>query len=69
MSKPATPEFLFDARTVDRHIKEGRTTQAEYDAFLASLPDEADEAVDSDVRFVVRGRLLATSGIVEEEDN
>lgn len=69
MSKATIDESLFDSRTVDRHIKEGRTTQAAYDAFLASLPDDAAECVDSDVRFIVRGRMLATNGITEEIDD
>ena len=69
MSKAPIDESLFDSRTVDRHISEGRTTQAAYDAFMAGLPDEADECVDSDVRFIVRGRILATSGITEEIDD
>ena len=69
MSKPNTDEALFDSRTVDRHINEGRTTQEAYDAYLAALPDEAAESTDSDVRFVVRGRILATSGTGEEDDN
>ncbi len=67
-SAPAIDENLFDARTVDRHIAEGRTTQAAYDAFMASLPDDSEEAAPSEVRFVVRTRVLATRGIEEEEN-
>ncbi len=65
-------ESLFDGRTVDRHIAEGRTTKEAYEAYLASLPDDTEEAVESEVRFVVRGRVLAThlaNQGVEEDEN
>ena len=64
---PYTAASLFDSRVVDRHIAEGRTTQAAYDAFLASLPDEADEAELSELKFVVRGRALASTGSDDDE--
>lgn len=65
---PAVDINLFDARVVDRHIAEGRTTQEAYEAFLASMPDESEEAAPAEVRFVVRGRVLATRGIEEDEN-
>ena len=64
---PYTAESLFDARVVDRHIAEGRTTREAYEAHLASLPDESAEGVPSELRFVVRGRALATNGSGEDE--
>ena len=70
MTKSTIEEALFDSRTVERHIAEGRTTREAYEAFLASMPDEADECLDSDVRFVVRGRIMATAAPSgEEEEN
>jgi hypothetical protein len=60
-------EALFDSRVVDRHIKEGRTSTEAYEAWLASQPDLSEECAPSDVRFVVRGRALATAGVEEEE--
>jgi hypothetical protein len=65
---PSVDDALFDSRVVDRHIKEGRTTQAAYESYLSSLPDESEECVQSDVRFHVRGRILATPGVDEEEN-
>ncbi len=62
-----TAECLFDSRVVERHIAEGRTTQVAYDAYLAGLTDEAEEVVESDLRFTVRGRPLATAGYDEDE--
>ncbi len=62
-----TAASLFDSRVVDRHISEGRTTQKAYDAYLAGLPDEADEGAESELKFVVRGRALATNGSNDDE--
>jgi len=64
---PYTAESLFDSRVVDRHISEGRTTQEAYQAYLASLPDESAEGTASELRFVVRGRALATNSSDEDE--
>jgi hypothetical protein len=38
----------FDKRTVARHVKSGRLTQAEVDQFLAGLPDVSDKVMDRD---------------------
>lgn len=64
---PYSEESLFDERVVERHIAEGRTTREAYAAYLAGLPDDSAEVVESDLRFTVRGRPLATSGIVEDD--
>lgn len=64
---PYSAESLFDSRVVERHIAEGRTTKEAYEAYLASLPDETEEGVQSDLRFTVRGRPLATGGYEEDE--
>jgi len=56
----STPdESNFDVRHVERFIAEGKVTRAEYDAWLAALPDSADAADTSAVRFTVSdpGRL------------
>lgn len=60
-------ESLFDSRVVDRHISEGRTTREAYEAYLAGLPDETEEGTLSELRFVVRGRALATNGSDDDE--
>ncbi len=64
---PYTVESLFDSRVVERHIAEGRTTEAAFQAHLDALPDEAAEQVESELRFVVRGRTLATVGSDDDE--
>jgi len=67
LPQPYSEESLFDARVVDRHIAEGRTTRAAYEAYLASLPDDAAACSESDLRFVVRNRPMATAGHVEDD--
>lgn len=37
------PERFFDNRTVKRHIRRGHVSQAEYDVFVAALPDVTDK--------------------------
>lgn len=37
-----------DVRTVERYLAKGRITQEDYQKFLASLPDLADEAEEVD---------------------
>lgn len=48
-----TDESKFDVRHVERFIAEGKLTRAEYDAWLAQLPDSGDQAEASSVRFTV----------------
>ena len=64
---PYSEDAIFDSRVVERHIAEGRTTQEAYTAYLKSLPDETEEVIQSDLRFHVRGRPLATAGYEEDE--
>jgi len=64
---PYSEESLFDSRVVERHIEEGRTTTEAYEAYLASLPDETEEVIHSELRFTVRNRPLATAGYDEDE--
>jgi len=42
---------LFDVRVVKRNRRDGSSNQAEHEAFLASLPDEAEEAVETETRM------------------
>lgn len=39
----------FDVRVVDYNLTHGKITREEYDAFLATLPDSASNAVESNV--------------------
>ncbi len=36
-------QFLYDVRIVDRNLKEGKITQAEYKKYLKSLDDAEDK--------------------------
>jgi|JI10StandDraft_1071094.scaffolds.fasta_scaffold1690726_2 hypothetical protein len=42
----------FDVRIQEHQIRRGAVTRAELNAHLDSLPDDADQAVESHVRFV-----------------
>lgn len=45
MSNQTTPAaLLFDRRLLDRNLRKGYLTQAQFDAQLATLPDCADNA-------------------------
>jgi hypothetical protein len=46
----------FDVRTIERYLAEGKVTRADYDAYLAALPDDADESVESSVQFSSNAR-------------
>lgn len=52
-------ERLFDVRTIDRNLKKGLISEAEYQAYLASLPDAATKGtrvVAEYVEGVLAGR-------------
>jgi len=38
------PEHLFDSRTVERNLKNGRITRREYESFMGHLPDTASKS-------------------------
>jgi len=41
----------FDIRVVPHHMRRGELTDEEYEAFLATLPDDADECVPTETTF------------------
>jgi hypothetical protein len=41
----------FDVRVVKRNLREGSTNQSEYEAYLSTLPDEAEEGVETETRM------------------
>ena len=51
MSKPIN-ERMFDSRVVERHIARGLVTREQYDAYIASLQDDAEAGEQSEVQFV-----------------
>ncbi len=42
---------IFDVRTIEHKLRRGDVTKADYQAYLASLPDESEEAAESETRF------------------
>lgn len=56
----ATNERVFDVRTLERSLDRGLITREDYDAYLANLPDVADNAAALEAEFV--------EGVLSEED-
>jgi len=42
---------LFDTRVVKRNLRNGSTSKTDLDAYLATLPDEAEEALETETRM------------------
>lgn len=51
MAPKMPEETLFDVRLVERHIRQGLTTRADYEAYLKKLADveEQRDVIDMDV--------------------
>jgi hypothetical protein len=47
-------ERLFDKRVVERNIKRGKITRAQYEAWLASLEDSGEVSEDTETVFITR---------------
>jgi hypothetical protein len=47
-------ERLFDKRVVERNIKRGKITRAQYEAWLASLEDSGEVSEDTETMFITR---------------
>jgi hypothetical protein len=48
-------ETLYDVRLVERHIRQGLITRADYDAHLKKLQDQGDQADNVDMDVLVNG--------------
>jgi hypothetical protein len=48
---PVDPNQKFDVRVVEHQVRKNQLDRAAYDAWIAALPDEAEHAVESSVRF------------------
>ena len=46
---------LYDTRIYERNILEGKLDRATWDAYLAGLPDDADDAEETECRMGVEG--------------
>ena len=51
----------FDLRTIERKIQTGEITEKEYQEYLASLPDESENATEMEVKFVYAAEAKAKS--------
>lgn len=63
---PKVQEDYFDVRKVERSIADGHVTREQYDAYLASLEDCAEDAEESSVRMIGHDRGGRTSTLGEE---
>jgi hypothetical protein len=48
-------EILYDVRLVERHIRQGLITRADYEAHLKKLQDAAEHADNLDVDVLANG--------------
>jgi len=67
----STPSFeVFDVRTLERYLEDGTITRDQYDTFLASLEDCADNAEQSSIQMQMhrRARNLHSADAEEEEN-
>ena len=55
----------FDKRTIERKMKNGEVTEAEYQAYLSDLPDESENAQEMETKFVYYSER--TEGEAEEK--
>ena len=37
-------DFVYDVRTIERYLREGKITKNEYEQYLKNLPDMVDES-------------------------
>jgi len=51
MAKQERDESLFDTRVLHHRLRRGVVSPEEYREYLKSLPDAADEAVETETRF------------------
>jgi hypothetical protein len=58
-----TVEEKFDVRTIEHKLRRGVITQAQYEAFLAQLPDDAAHGIETTTRFATgHGGFEGSSG-------
>lgn len=65
-------DTLYDARIVERNIARGKISKEEYEAYLASIPDDADLQETSAISFV-HSRIVGPQwndddGMADEDD-
>lgn len=46
------PDSLYDSRIIERNIAAGLVTRADYEAWLASLEDDASKCVETTTQFI-----------------
>jgi hypothetical protein len=51
MAKNTLDQRMTDNRVVQYHIRRGTVTEAQWQAHLDSLPDDAEEALETETQF------------------
>ena len=51
----------FDKRTIERKIQTGQVTLEEYNDYLASLPDDTENAEEVEAKFVYHSERKAAA--------
>ena len=59
----------FDNRTIHHKIRRGELTRSQYNEYLASLPDDAEEGVETETRFAPTFANRSGDEDGEDEDN
>lgn len=54
-------EVLYDMRLVERHLRQGLITRAEYEKYLAQRPDVESEGEVLDLETIASGSAKASS--------
>jgi hypothetical protein len=63
------PDFVYDVRTIERYLREGKITKNEYERYLKNLPDMADESCPLIIDDEPMGELEVESNDHEEESS
>jgi hypothetical protein len=63
------PDFVYDVRTIERYLREGKITKNDYEQYLKNLPDMADESCPLIIDDEPMGELEVESNDHEEESS
>ena len=66
MAKSEFDERLFDRRVVEKNLRAGLITQKDYERFLKSLDDDAENAMEVDTVLDSSGQTPRTADSDEE---
>ena len=62
-------DFVYDVRTIERYLREGKITKNDYEQYLKNLPDMVDESCPLIIDDEPMGELEPESNDHEEESS